>query len=211
MSHDRRQARGFTLIELMIAIVVLAVAAVTLLPMMTGYSGRDQAKEGLGSITDFFARARMQAAYTGRAHQVRIDKSNVNTSLRMDRAAGSSCCCLGSGDPFEGVNGGAPNVDLLDIAERSPEIIIHATDPTDLLSGYDRFCFTPDGRVLSRRFLQEFTPSDPAIGAGNAVLQVQQTGVTQAAGKKESDGKAIAGYHYRVIVPYNGLAWWDSR
>jgi len=203
--ESRRQQRALAIAA------VLAVAAIALMPMMTGYSGRDQAKEGLGSITDFFSRARMQATYTGRAHRVWIDKSTLNTLLRMDRASGSSCCCMGAADPFDGANGGTPNADVLDLAERSPELVIHATDPGDLFSGYDRLCFTPDGRVLSQRFLQEITPAEPSFGAGNAVLQVEQHGVTTSAGKQQADGKPIAGYHYRVTVPYNGLARWESK
>ena len=202
--------RAFTVVELMVSIAIVMIVAVALMPMISGFSGRNDAKHGMNSMIGFLGEIKMRAAFTGLAHQVRFVQTGSG-QLIADRASGGSCCCQGAGDPFLAANGGTLGVATHDVRMESPELVVHATDPNELWAGSDALCFTPDGRVLSRRYLHPFISAALGYGAGNAVYEVEQHGLSYAGNQTLPDGNPIPGYHYRLIVPYNGLARWESK
>jgi prepilin-type N-terminal cleavage/methylation domain-containing protein len=201
---------GFTLVELMITIAIVAILAIVMMPRTGGFTGRDQARHGLGRMAEFINNARLKAALSGAAHQIVFDPNDgVSGTLRLDRAGNASCCCRGSAmDPFLVVNGGTTSLEAFDIQLEAPELRVSATDPVGL-SGADALCFTPDGRMMSPVLSGPHQPMGGDYGLGHAIFEIQQYNLRRV-GTTNVPNQAIPAWIYRVVVGYNGLARWEA-
>lgn len=200
--------KGFTLFELMITVALVAVLALTLMPLISGFTGQNDAINGLQGIVDFVQRARVQASITGRAHQVRYVRGS--SEFHLDRSASASCCCAGSpGDPFLVSNGGELSVTLLEVRSITPGLVIKDSDPQEIWDGTGALCFTPDGRVLDPATLQPFLSA--AYGAGTVVLNTEEQGIVWNGQIPGPNGAPLPGRAWNVLLGYNGLAHWEPK
>lgn len=206
----RERQAGFTIVELMVALVVAAILTIMMMPRSGGYTGRDQARHGLNRMADFVNQGRLKAALSGSAHQIVFEPNNgVSGTFRLDRAGTASCCCRGTGnDPFLPGNGGTTRVEEFDVQFESPELRVTDTDPSGL-SNADALCFTPDGRMMSPVLSGPHQPVGGDYGLGHALFNLQQYNLRRV-GTTNVPHQAIPNWRYRIVVGYNGLARWEA-
>ncbi len=198
----------------MITVTLVAVLALALMPLLSGFLGSHDVQTGMNGMVDFLQRARVQAALTGRAHQVRVQRVSVNGELVLDRSGSSSCCCAGQpDDPFLATNGGVLAVDTFDVKTVAPSLVIKLTDPSEVFGSGRGVCFTPDGRVLDPSTLQPF--SSEAFDAGTVVFDLTENQIQYDSGElKQALGASsteLPNRRWRVVLGYNGLARWEAR
>lgn len=207
------RSRGFTLVELMITVTLIAILALTLMPLLSGFVGGTEVQVGMNGMVDFLQRARVQASLTGRAHQVRLERASFNGLLKLDRSGSASCCCAGQpGDPFLPSNGGAVDVDVFDPIPVSPGLVIKDVDPNEIYASGRGICFTPDGRVLDPATLLPFESS--RFGAGMVAFDLAEHQVEYGAGYRGATGAssvANPGRAWSLLLGYNGLARWEAK
>jgi len=183
--------RGFTLVELMITVVMLAVLVVVTLPPVLRAVERREVVNAAQAILDLIEFAKVQAAARNRAYQVVPVKTTgqpgQNGSITLNE--GLTSACINFDDP-QAIHG----VRVLDLAAEYPAIHIVALVPDDL----DRatLCIRPDGRVLRTDTGLPIPSGDSRYAAGDARIVVQRSG---GAGRFE-------GVQNAVVIPFNGAA-----
>lgn len=187
----RRFFAGFTLIELMITVAMLAVLVVVTIPPIMRAVERREVVEAAQAVLDLVEFAKVQAAARNRAYQLVPVKSTgrpgENGSITLNE--GPTSACLNFNDPSA-----IQNVRSLVLAQDYPAIHLNLLVPEDL----DRatLCIKPDGRVLRTDTGLPIPSGDSRYGAGDARIGLQRLG---------SSGQ-FEGVRNIVVIPFNGAA-----
>jgi len=184
---DRRCMRGFTLVELMATVAILAVLVLVTIPPVMRAVQRREGANAAQAIVDLLDFTKVQAAQRNRAYQVSwaLDPTGngggINGVIQVFEGDSSACTTFSS-TPAR----------VLDLSMYQT-VHLQAVQPADLTS----VCVKPDGRVLT----MSGTPvpaatGDTTYGAGDLHFVLYRY---LAPGKEEAP-------RHRVIVPFNGPA-----
>lgn len=167
-----RSVRGFSLVELMIVVAIIAILAAVAAPSISEYVRRSKGRDVARSIANSVRFARDQATSRGQVVLVDIDPTasdghGLVTVRRLVDTSGSGGDA-GSGDAGSGDAGGSTTSALIpksckeaawkigegtldtevvyqyDVGEEQPDMAIRGTDP---VPDPIRLCAMPDGRV----------------------------------------------------------------
>ena len=149
--------RGFTLVELMVVVIIIAISAALVVPMATRQLRDNQVHRIGKAVASTYRNARMLAMARGGAVVVRYTTANHGTLEVLegvdDRGQGNACeelpvpnCNRGSGAwSTTGSNPGARSVSTMSGpgGGNGPPISIDAGGARDI-------CYTPMGRTMQR-------------------------------------------------------------
>lgn len=162
-----RHRRGFTLIELSVVIVVIAVFATLAAPSVVQQMRDRRVQEAARQIATVYRQARLRALGRGAAVLVRYNGTSFSVfEARMGAAAPSAACAdLPSSSCLTTPWDTAANVRLVDAAEGTragdPSITLTLSDNAgSTLTALD-ICFTPSGRTFSRPVANSSQPLTP--------------------------------------------------
>lgn len=80
-----RRARGFTLLELILVLIVISIAGVLVLPSISGSRGRSRLDADVSGLLGLARKARALAAGEGRTYYLRIDPLERRAQLVRQR------------------------------------------------------------------------------------------------------------------------------
>ncbi|HVJ17255.1 MAG TPA: prepilin-type N-terminal cleavage/methylation domain-containing protein [Polyangiaceae bacterium] len=150
----RRQQRGFTLIELMVVVVIIAVLAAISVPLFVAKMRERRAQQTALQLAGLYREARMRALGRGASVRVFYDGTTwqVQEGVEGQAAAaarGDAACqslptsgCLTN--PWNGT--ASRNIASFNPADVSSEIVATLADGSTALD----VCFTPLGRTFER-------------------------------------------------------------
>lgn len=118
-----RDRRGFTLVELVVVLVILGIAASFAVPALTGYIDTSKEKKAVSEAQACV----MAATQLGAAQYAKVQQRNVNVSLNSGAGAAKDDS-LDSWAPVDGQS--APEITGGDVAltEGSGQYLLHVTD-----------------------------------------------------------------------------------
>lgn len=191
-------ARGFSLVELMVVVTIIAVISALALPGMVRTVRERRTQQAAASVLDIVRETRSRAMYRGMAHSLVIQPSGAS-ALRLDAYEGTSSSCrlsrFGGGlfDPAQRVY----SLDLSDASFTGDGIVSELTVPTG--TSYLQICFTPLGVAYF---------STTPIGDGSAPSAVWSNDSTSvgAGGVFQVDVyQAATLLRRRVVIPLSGV------
>jgi prepilin-type N-terminal cleavage/methylation domain-containing protein len=146
----RRRLRGFTLIELMVVVVIIAVLAAVSVPLFVGKMRERRSQQTALQLASLYRDARMRALGRGAAVLVAYDGSNWQVREGIEGASGNADCqslptsgCLTN--PWDGTQ--SRNIQSFDPTQVSSDISATFADGSTEID----ICFTPLGRSFVRR------------------------------------------------------------
>ena len=186
---QRTHRGGYTLLELMIAVAILAVLAALALPAVSGVLAKQRMKSATQEVIHLVDLARVQATSRNRAYEMVINLQS--STITLNESESTRC---------DGFAGGVGNIRHLDFVAGTPtddlrEVALTAVMPLGLGNGTFNLCFKPDGRVLQTDTGRPIVSSSTGYGAGEASISLR---------RRASDGTAF-GIVHRVVIPYNGI------
>lgn len=118
-----RDRRGFTLVELVVVLVILGIAASFAVPALTGYIDTSKEKKAVSEAQACV----MAATRLGAAQYAKVQQRNVNVSLNSGAGAAKDDS-LDSWAPVDGQS--APEITDGDVAltEGNGQYLLHVTD-----------------------------------------------------------------------------------
>ena len=81
---DRQRARGFTLIEVMIAAAIVAALVIIAVPNLDAWSVNQRVKTAARQVSSAFTLARSEAIRTGNLHIVFVQEDTLGSNLTDD-------------------------------------------------------------------------------------------------------------------------------
>lgn len=193
--------RGFSLLELMVVVTIIAILSALVLPSMTQAIRERHAQEAAVEIVDLLREIRSRAMYRGRAQTVVMRQ--VGTTLRIEAYEGTESTCrrsrfrAGMGAGFVADE----QVAVLDLSEAryandgiASVITIPAATP------YFQICYTPMGNT----FYVTTETSMPSAAWSNDSGVVGTGGVFQIDVYQVRDGNQY-GVRRRVMIPLGGI------
>lgn len=212
----RLSQRGFSLVELLIAMAIIAVLATFMTPSVMNYVRRNQGQAAANKVAGIFGWARAQAMNRGQVVflQVSPGGTNSNGSVAAFRSNDGRTTCGGTRV--------AVNERGLNLGDTSPNMEILGTNTNGAVNNLGSavvFCFTPDGRILNelgqpfssncdgvnaRIFVQDSSADRNVVNPlGNQTLDACQTNPTDAQRQEQKNGRMLRNF-YVVQVPFNG-------
>ena len=195
----RRGAAGFTMVELMVALVVLMVLVVATsssLGLFSGRASRADLHKATETLLDQLEFARMRATMLNQATLVEFDVAgDLQTVVVSDYAGGN---CLGATTVARRINFSSSVTGPVGWTGDGPgpmyaEVVIHDLAPANM----NGICFRPDGRVTQPNGLVFAPPqNNDLLAAGEAQISLRM----------RSERHAPTVITHNVVVPYNGLA-----
>jgi prepilin-type N-terminal cleavage/methylation domain-containing protein len=214
--------RGFTLIELMIVVAIIAILAAFLAPSVSQYMDRAQAQSAARDVTNMMRMARNQAMSRGEVILAEVTTSTEGGTVelfRTDDGNGPALSCSQAG-------GMGPtnweSVRTYDMGTESPDMALIGADPDVTV-----LCFSPSGRVLNtsglafsqgdtdgckisgvRLWVRRADPSvsdaaalknDPLGGSHKLTACLEDQSEIDA----QRQGREVA-HFWNIWVPYNG-------
>jgi prepilin-type N-terminal cleavage/methylation domain-containing protein len=184
-----KRGRGFTLVELMMTVAMLAVLAVVTLPPVLRALQRREAVNAAQAVIDFVEFGKTQAASRNRGYQLTWTYTatpETNGKLTLKEADSTAC--------FTFVETPA-DIRVLDLKAEFPTVHLKEVRPWG--TGAGAICLKPDGRVLDASSSLPIQASDPGsrYGAGDAVFVLQRASAAGYEGQK-----------HVVHLPFNGAA-----
>lgn len=135
--------RGFTLLELMITIALVAILVAVTLPAMTRTMERIDARSTARSLANVFRQARDQATSRGEVVLVQIEDSTNRGQLSIHRTDNGALRCNGLNPPSNTTQIG----DSTSVESLSGELEVEDVAERDAGGKPDWLCFTPEGTV----------------------------------------------------------------
>lgn len=176
-AHQGRGLRGFTLIELMVTVVIIAVIAALATPGIQARVNSYRARSAAEMIASTYRLARLRAMGRGSAVVVRFNSGEITVLEGIQGTAASNAGCANlpapsCTDPATRFNSGSEalhqTVESYD-SEGSSYTVTHSLGATTDV------CFTPLGRAFSRAsfsgtFAQLLTPATLSVSPGTGGL-----------------------------------------
>ena len=194
--------RGFSLLELMVVVTIIAVLSALVLPSMTQAIRERHAQEAAVEVIDLLREVRSRAMYRGRAQTVAIRQ--VGTTVRFEAYEGRESSCRLSRVREASTGSGfvaAEQIASLDLGSgryASDGIVSMITLPTGTM--YLQLCFTPMGNT----FFATEEISNPSAVWSNDSGAVGSGGVFQIDLFQARDG-VVRGARRRVVIPLGGI------
>ncbi len=182
-----RDARGFTLVELMITVAMVAVLVVVTLPPVIKALQQRQALNAAQAVLDLVEFAKVQAASRNLAYRISWTKGDDHTNGTVVVGEGATSACI-SWDQ------GRPAVRSVPLDKDFPTVVLTNIRPVAMLTR--SLCIKPDGRVLDADTSLPVTSTDANYGAGDAELLLQRI----------NDFGQHEGAMHIVVIPFNGAA-----
>jgi len=101
---------GFTLVELMITVAIMAIAAGIAYPMLQRYAINENLKTATRDISSDFARLKESAMAEMRMYQMQINTGNNTVTLQQCDAQGSPCAGLWTPTQVKNLSGYANDI-----------------------------------------------------------------------------------------------------
>ncbi len=200
--HARRAAEGFTLIEMLIVVAIIAVTAALAAPAMHSAAWERKNNQAALDLVRVGRRARSSAIAYGRAHVVRFDDASGNARFRVFRGISSACNSAvndwnGTIVPAGECGASASFcVDWLDLGDSAwvsgSSAIVASRD--DGGGTFLDICYEPRGKVLYRQSTGDRFTSTNTVNGG-FVFRFD----------REEDG-TVTGVSRRVVLPLGGDA-----
>lgn len=206
-----RPAGGFTLVELMVAVVLVAVFAGLAVPSLSSTMERAEARQTARELANAFRRARNQAMSRGEvvaAEVVTTDGNAQEGSISSDRGHIELLRSENNVATCSTVDGYTSIGDPVRVREHSSdmEIIGMTNGDTDRV-----ICFTPDGRALDGSGSVVEADADGChlenFRMWIAEADADSDNTTQLQNAVPCDGETIARteiHFWAIEVPYNG-------
>lgn len=196
-----RADHGFSLLELMVVVTIIAVLSALVLPSMTQAVRERHAQEAAIEVIDLLREIRGRAMYRGRAQTVAIRQ--VGTTVRLEAYEGTESSCRLS--RFRSTAGAgfvaAEQIALLDLSDAR----YARDDLASLISlpagtNFLQLCYTPMGNTffaMSEISIPStlWSNDSGAVGFGGAF----QIDVFQAR------SGVVSGVRRRVLIPLGGI------
>ncbi len=192
ITETAHQPSGFSLIELMITVVILAVIASLAMPSIGTVFRQQSITEATNEIMHLVDFSRIQAMSRNKAYELQITPgSGDNGSIVVNESANTRC---------DGFAEGIPNIRSLNFnTGEFSDIRIIGTDPSALGAAY-QLCFKPSGRVVRTDTAKPLPTTVAGYGAGEGHILIQRL---------DSNNRTIGPKH-RIVVPYNGIPRFET-
>jgi prepilin-type N-terminal cleavage/methylation domain-containing protein len=178
-----RSSRGFTLIELMVVVLIIAITAALAVPTLVGQMRERRSRDAAQQIALLYSGARMRAMGRGGAVLVRYSSATgfdvfdsiegAQAVARMENACvaapGSGCLSTNWGDA----------ANLRQVSEFNPatNLTVQALNHLGAATNDLRVCFTPSGRSFA-----SYTSTDPTAamaGSPSFTVKLGTTGLAR--------------------------------
>ena len=197
LRDTRAREAGFTLMEAMVVVAVIAISAAIAAPAMSRAMADRRAGEGNHSIVRIVARAQSESIAYGRAHLLRYsDASDGGSNGRLELWRGNldRCSAVDWATTVSGACASTQScVDLVDMdvyefAHHSVEMRMPGATGGDL-------CFEPDGDTFYRNGTTGVFGLTPPAGIDGIRFTITRL-----------EGGTAAGVQRAVVVPFGGPA-----
>lgn len=192
----KQRRRGFSLLELMIVISIIAIMMTYALPNVFGSKKTEQLKSATDDVINIFHYAKVRSANAFVAYGVQYTDEDGG-HLEVFPGAGPSCASITfAGPPAKDLHFNAPVAKGGEWHAKSgkQDIGIFAVNPTDLT----QLCFTPDGRFVQAA---DSLPVPAVLEAGDYAAGEYVVSVARVDG----DSNPL-GIRHHIIVGYSGRA-----
>lgn len=197
--QSRRAESGFSLLELMVVVTIIAILSAMVLPGYTQAGRERRIQEAAVSVLDLVRAVRSRAMYRGRAQLLVIQASG--SALRLDGWEGSeSSCQLSRFGSMAGVLDPMLRVAQLDLsAAEYTRDNLNAVIALPAGTSYLEVCFTPTGNAYFTQMpvslpSEEWSNDALSTGSGGAY----RIDVFQVLGGVEN------GVRRHVVIPLSG-------
>ncbi|HIA04008.1 MAG TPA: prepilin-type N-terminal cleavage/methylation domain-containing protein [Myxococcales bacterium] len=182
--------RGFTLIELMISVTILAILATLAIPSIQSAFRSIEMNRVTQEVMHMVDFARVQATSRNRAYQLVVNPgAGSNGTITINESINSRCNGFGTG---------IKNIRALDFNSDDYKLAKIVQVVPSALGGSYNLCFKPDGRVLRDDTGKPIPSTVVGYGSGEARIVIQRLGLNK--GVQEVQGVA-----HQIVIPYNGI------
>ena len=190
--EPNQQPSGFSLIELMITVMILAIIASLAMPSIGTAFRQQSITEATNEIMHLVDFSRIQAMSRNKAYELQITPgSGDNGSITVNESANTRC---------DGFDDGILKIRSLNFnAGEFSDIRIIGTDPNPLGAAY-QLCFKPSGRVVRTDTAKPLPATVAGYGAGEGHILIQRL----------DSGNRTVGPKHRIVVPYNGIPRFET-
>jgi len=193
-SSYRATARGFTLVELMVVVLIITILAVIAIPGISRQLANREARKTADAIGLLYRKARLRAMARGSAVLVRYTKSTASYEVR-EAIQGTADACnqlpVSSCSTTDWTASSTTNqlLETLDVGTNADiTVTMDTTTPLAADVASLDLCFTPLGRA--------FSGPTGAVGSLLAMTGAPRAQVDLAGG----------GLKRQVVIPPNGVA-----
>lgn len=165
-------ARGFTIVELMVVVAVIAAIAVTGLLAMSGGGEQRALNSATQNFSDALTEARARAIAQNRAVIVRVSEGLFGRgagAARIDWFYSSSDLCA---DRLTAVAGSRVLVHQRQSGQLRRTTITRVSPSLTATPGVMELCFQPNGRVVDPALGRPMRPGDGSVFGGRALIEV---------------------------------------
>ena len=210
-STPGRAPRGFTIVELIVALVLVAIFAALTVPALTQTMARNDARRAARAVANVFRTARNQATSRGEVVFVRIQPDTDEGTVSLRRTDGNETSCgLASATTGSTTEVGDPVV-ISEMSSRMTIDSVNTEGASDPPSEPNWLCFAPGGQVVDSD--GEIFYDDQCNGTNFRIFLADKEATvnealtacpTNQSDRHDLDDDRAVAYYWEVRVPYNG-------